>query len=110
MDEADSRLSGLPLPLFGYFLGFLGEGTDDADVTLVNNDFLLRDERRHGFKRFTQIGDGLVSFCELDINPLVEKVKELDGIPQTNENYDAILCQVHLTRLKTRVILCVRYT
>jgi hypothetical protein len=29
------------LPLFGYFLGFFGECTDDADVTVMNNDFLL---------------------------------------------------------------------
>jgi UDP-N-acetylmuramoylalanine-D-glutamate ligase len=29
------------LPLFGYFLGFFCESTDAADVTVVNNDFLL---------------------------------------------------------------------
>lgn len=39
---------------------------------------------------YFSFGEGLVSFCELDINPLVEKVKELDAIPLTNENYDAI--------------------
>jgi len=37
--------------LSSYFLGFFGEGTDDADVTVVDNDFLLR---RPG-----------VSFCSL---------------------------------------------
>jgi len=42
MDEADSRSSCLPLLLFGYFLGFFSKCTDDADVTVVNNDFLLR--------------------------------------------------------------------
>jgi hypothetical protein len=30
------------LLLFGYFLGFFGECTDDADVTVVDDDFLLR--------------------------------------------------------------------
>jgi hypothetical protein len=40
--EADSRLSCLPLPLFDYLLGFFSESTDDADVTAVNYDFLLR--------------------------------------------------------------------
>jgi len=34
LGEADSRSNCLPLPLFGYFLGFFGECTDDADVTI----------------------------------------------------------------------------
>jgi hypothetical protein len=33
LDEADSKLSCLPLLLFGYFLGFFCECTDDVDVT-----------------------------------------------------------------------------
>lgn len=60
----------------------------DSDMCIDAS--LYTDEKHHGFKRFTKIGEGLVSFCELDINPLVEKVKELDAIPLTNENYDAI--------------------
>jgi hypothetical protein len=60
----------------------------DSDMCI--DAILYTDEKRHSFKRFTHIGEGLVSFCELDINPLVEKVKELDAIPLTNENYDAI--------------------
>ena len=42
LGEADSKLGCLPLPLFGYFLGFFGEGTDDADVTVVDYNLLLR--------------------------------------------------------------------
>ena len=42
LGEADSRLSCLLLPLFGYFFGFFCESADDADVTVVNNDFLFR--------------------------------------------------------------------
>jgi len=60
----------------------------DSDMCI--DAILYTDEKRHSFKRFTQIGEGLVSFCELDINPLVEKVKALDAIPLTNENYAAI--------------------
>jgi hypothetical protein len=48
------------------------------------------DEKRHSFKRSTQIGDGLVSFCELDINPFVIKIKELLEIPFTIQNYEDI--------------------
>ena len=48
------------------------------------------DEKHHGFKRSTQSGDGLVSFCELDINPFVIKIKELLEIPFTIQNYDDI--------------------
>jgi|GEM_PF-439383 len=48
------------------------------------------DEERRSFKHSTEIGDGLVSFCELDIKPLAEKVMELDSIPLTTENYDDI--------------------
>jgi len=48
------------------------------------------DEKRHSFKRSTQIGDGLVSFCELDINPFVIKMKELLEIPFAIQNYDDI--------------------
>lgn len=48
------------------------------------------DEKHHGFKRFTQIGEGLVSFCELDINPFVIKIKELLEMPLTIQNYDEI--------------------
>jgi hypothetical protein len=33
------------LPYFGYFLGFFSEGVDDADVTVVNSNFLLRRSR-----------------------------------------------------------------
>jgi len=46
------------------------------------------DEKHHGFKRGTQIGEGLVSFCELDINPFVLKIKELLGMPLTIQSYD----------------------
>ena len=46
------------------------------------------DEEHHGFKRSTHIGDGLVSFCELDINPFVLKIKELLGMPLTIQSYD----------------------
>lgn len=60
----------------------------DSDMCI--DAIMYTDEKRHSFKRFTHIGEGLVSFCELDINPLVEKVKELDAIPLANENYDAI--------------------
>lgn len=60
----------------------------DSDMYI--DVIMYTDEKRHGFKRFTHIGEGLVSFCELDINPLVAKVKELDAVPLTNENYDAI--------------------
>lgn len=48
------------------------------------------DEKQHSFKRSTQIGDGLVSFCELDINPFVIKIKELLEIPFAIQNYDDI--------------------
>ena len=48
------------------------------------------DETRHGFQRGTQVGDGLVSFCELDIGPFAESVKALATTELTNENYDAI--------------------
>lgn len=48
------------------------------------------DEKRHSFKRSTQIGDGLVGFCELDINPFVIKIKELLEIPFTIQNYEDI--------------------
>ena len=64
LGEADSRSSCLPLPLFGYFLGFFCESADDADVAVVDNDFLLR---RPG-----------VSFCSLtDLNLLDKEVQKL---------------------------------
>lgn len=37
--EADNRLCCLPLSLFGYFLSFLGESSDDANVMVVNYNF-----------------------------------------------------------------------
>jgi len=48
------------------------------------------DENHHDFKRSTQVGDGLVSFCELDINLFVLKIKELLEMPLTIQNYDDI--------------------
>jgi hypothetical protein len=60
----------------------------DSDMYI--DAIMYTDEKHHSFKRFTHIGEGLVSFCELDINPLVEKVKELDAIPLTDKNYDSI--------------------
>jgi hypothetical protein len=63
LGEADSKLGCLPLPLFGYFLGFFCKSADDSDVAVVDNDFLLR---RPG-----------VSFCSFtDLDLLDEYVKQ----------------------------------
>jgi hypothetical protein len=69
--------------MFPYFKVFI-------DNQSFMNILWYTDEQKHGFRRNEQIGEGLVSFCELDLTALEEKLKELAGIPLASPNYDAI--------------------
>lgn len=69
--------------MFPYFKVFI-------DNQSFINILWYADEQKHGFQRNGQIGEGLVSFCELDLNALEDKLKELAGIPLTSPNYDTV--------------------
>lgn len=69
--------------MFPYFKVFI-------DNQSFMNILWYSDEHKHGFRRSGQIGEGLVSFCELDLTALEEKLKELAGIPLTGTNYDML--------------------
>ena len=69
--------------MFPYFKVFI-------DNQSFMNILWYTDEQKHGFRRNGQIGEGLVSFCELDLTALEDKLKELAGIPLTSSNYDTI--------------------
>ena len=69
--------------MFPYFKIFI-------DNQSFMNILWYSDEHKHGFRRNEQIGEGLVSFCELDLTALEEKLKELAGIPQTSTNHDML--------------------
>jgi len=67
-------------------------------VFIDNQSFMdilwYTDEQKHGFRRIGQIGEGLVSFCELDLAALEDKLKELARIPLISLNYDTIRCGI----------------
>ncbi len=69
--------------MFPYFKVFI-------DNQSFMNILWYTDEQKHGFRRNEHIGEGLVSFCELDLTSLEEKLKELAGIPLTSTNYNII--------------------
>lgn len=69
--------------MFPYFKVFI-------DNQSFMNILWYTDEQKHGFRRNEQIGEGLVSFCELDLTVLEDKLKELAGIPLTSPNYDTV--------------------
>lgn len=69
--------------MFPYFKVFI-------DDQAFMNILWYTDEQKHGFRRNGQIGEGLVSFCELDLAALEDKLKELARIPLTSPNYDMI--------------------
>jgi len=69
--------------MFPYFKVFI-------DNQSFMNILWYSDKHKHGFRRNEQIGEGLVSFCELDLTALEEKLKELAGIPLTSTNYDML--------------------
>lgn len=69
--------------MFPYFKVFI-------DNQSVVNILWYTNDQKHGFRRSGQIGEGLVSFCELDLEPLEDKLKELASIPLTSLNYDMI--------------------
>jgi hypothetical protein len=69
--------------MFPYFKVFI-------DNQSFMNILWYSDEHKHGFRRSGQIGEGLVSFCELDLTALEDKLNELAGIPLTSTNYDML--------------------
>ena len=69
--------------MFPYFKVFI-------DNQSFMNIIWYTDEQKHGFRCNDQIGEGLVSFCELDLTVLEDKLKELADIPLTIPNYDSV--------------------
>lgn len=69
--------------MFPYFKVFI----DNESFT---NILWYTDDQKHGFQRNGQIGEGLVSFCELELSALEEKLKELSGMLLVSSNYDMI--------------------
>lgn len=69
--------------MFPYFKVFI-------DNQSFMNILWYTDEQKHGFRRNEQIGEGLVSFCELDLTVLEDKLRELADIPLTSPNYDTV--------------------
>jgi len=64
--EADSRFGCLPLPLTGYFLRFFCKCAEDTDVTVADDDCLLR-------------RSGVAFFTLTNFNPLDKQVQKLTG-------------------------------
>jgi hypothetical protein len=69
--------------MFPYFKVFI-------DNQSFMNILWYTNEQKHGFQRNGQIGEGLVSFCELDLSAFEEKLKELARTSLTSSNYDMI--------------------
>lgn len=61
-----------------------------TDTTNMLNVFFCHDLEHTTFEQISEIGNGIIDFCELDFSPVIEKIKALETLEVTNARFEDI--------------------